>query len=535
MAIGFPHGFPASFPFQALGEFSSSLSSEFRSFVPADVFNSFLASIAPGAPNWVGTSAVIGIMAGFPLLLKRTRFSKSIFPVCLTLAAVSHGALLGKGCLDFRKSQEMKERYDQKQRDLDLEIENSGLSAERKEVLRIEHAAVKKRNAPRIERAQRLREKAEALKEEYLAGPRFTPEFVFRYEELWEGVPPKIVGQATKVFDGLIDQLRGRVRQGRPDLLDLGDIVAAFGPAGPQEDTIAHASDALVLRSSGIVANCDSKSVLNAMGLTALYPGIGKDLYVQEFGDHVRLLYLNPETKETRILEGEVAIFPDAKTSETVSRVLPLSEYWRSVFGIPEDGLKGVSYFGPQPSENEPLILTDRIHSLKSEPTRKLGVYGSTEKNVPEERGEELGRVERQLESVAKYGEVLMEGELFETRLSAQGAEAMVASRDFSRLRASSEIDPEALKILLSSAEYRKQTDDRGYEVGLGITGLTEDFIQAMNRMALSAGPRDFASRGRQNIGRSPLGEARSRRVQGVRPVGGGGAGTISGEGAAFS
>lgn len=392
--------------------------------------------------------------------------SLTVSPIVIgaAIAALVHGLVYY-----FSGRDEAKEFIgDKEKRDL-KSVENSQLSDSKKEFHRAEALAVQERNLARADAVTSNRNEAAELKKSFLNAPHFTPAFLFDYERLFEGVPPNTISAGKAPFDESISRLRSQVHKDYPRPEDLRLIFDEFVAAGPQEDTISHAADALALKSAGVVGNCVAKAGVLTMALMTLYPESERNLFVQEFKHHERLIYMGPSGQAGLILEGGIPSFPDKRSGEVTSRLIPLNEYWRSKLGVAERELQGVRYLKPKTETGSPSrpVITDRLDISSSAPTAELGEFLEADveslENAPDpkERRAQLQRINEMLQEIGRTGGLVFEVEIiggFQTEvLRIKESEEMIARKDFFSLHLFKDFEVEATKKILLDPEFQRQ------------------------------------------------------------------------------
>ena len=446
----------------------------------------------------------------------RKWFGDRLLAVFMGVSALGHGVAMGRGdiekvvsgvrsgvFLDGRKYQGVARLEGGVVHGTNLGIEklvsDGKISAEHGEFLNIEKEFVKRRNAGREINARKLENLAGELKFSYLKNPHFTPEFALEFERVVIGIEEKIGTVAKDELRKIVDamkQVDNGLLRGKVNEESVQGVLKMFNTSR-QENTLANASDALVLRSRGIFANCNSRDVLIPMVILSLNPDLNDRIRVQEFGDHSRALIRLDDGREI-ILEGIGEFFPDSKSLAVTSRVMPIDQYWRGKFGVAENELKEVKFFGPKSSENfvdYPRVTDQVVASAQS--SRKLGNYRNGEddkKKNSGQRREDLEKIEDLLKEIGEIGTVPMEIELINfEKLDLNAAEKMIKEKNFQMLRFYEDVDLDALQELAKSEEFIRaaianSSDAKADNVGFGMKVLSDSFLNKFVSVPWSEG-----------------------------------------------
>lgn len=197
-----------------------------------------------------------------------------------------------------------------------------------------------------------------------------------RKEYFTQGIEDETMLRGREFFQKKISELN-KEKPAELDKSFLQKISQTFVPDGGTDDTMASAYDALALQCGPATENCESKRKLMLMAITELYPEMKRDLQMQFFGDHERLI-INLKNGQTWIFDaGVIVAYPDKRMSERRNVVVAASDYldyWLEKLDSEEYQRRG-TIFGQSTEKNLTPIITTNADKQDLFPAVELGDY----------------------------------------------------------------------------------------------------------------------------------------------------------------
>lgn len=280
----------------------------------------------------------------------------------------------------------------------DVSVSVSDLSDEEKAYLISQHNIVQKRNAQRLPRILANEDKLEQFREEIgeiADGKRGSVEnfngkhspkmLIFRNEQLTYGLEDGLMFRGEKIFEKKMKQLE-EVKPDEPSPQFLAMVTRTFAPGRAYEFTRSSAVESLALNLSKFSQNCDARAKNIVMALSELYPNRLNDIYLEKFGDHIRVLF--QIGGERYVMEGKVEIYPYQKASEMPSVITPLSGYIANeIAEVSLNKIEGLEFHNTEATGGKEfsMAITDAKNPFSLGDLSiyaKLGNYGSLKKAI---------------------------------------------------------------------------------------------------------------------------------------------------------
>lgn len=203
---------------------------------------------------------------------------------------------------------------------------------------------------------------------------------IYRY-----GIVPSVVAKSDNFLERKLKFLATR-KPDEPTPAFIRSLIPIFAPQKAYEFTRSSAVESLAVDVGKLSQNCDARAKIFIVALCRLYPNQLKNIFVQTFGDHVRVLF--KIGNEMYILEGRGEKFPDKKTLEKPNFVVPLTGYLAKKYaGVATNKLEGGKFYGPDEEsvDNFRMTITDSMDPFTFDDyflSVQLGNFGSLEEDM---------------------------------------------------------------------------------------------------------------------------------------------------------
>lgn len=329
-----------------------------------------------------------------------------------------------------------------------------------KKVIKEEVKLVEKRNERRKSLVEKNARKAEnyrdSLADKFEKGEEVSyTDAVFDMEELSQGVDPAIIKEGRNNLNSGLDKLNAQ-KPAVPNKVFLQKVVDTFAPGEAGEDTRSSAAEALALIGEEGTQNCVARTKIITMALSELYPDRKKDILLQQFGGHQRIVF--GVGKGKFVMEGKVqALEKDEAHNRASSEIMPAENIIRGYAGAKLADRQFVDRGSNDKSF--PRVSDDMIdYNIAPSTGVKLGNYSTAEETYG--RGFSKQRIrnneenERKLRKIVERMNKPMELELLSESLSEQ----QIRSR----------INPNSLELNLGTIDQK----------------VDEETVKRINRLA---------------------------------------------------
>lgn len=252
-------------------------------------------------------------------------------------------------------------------------------------------------------------------------------ENVIAQQEMFEeGIEGQIIASGKRTLENLTKPLAAKKPQ-VPDADFLQKVKDTFSKPGSGNDTASIAYEALAIKglpepdAGHGVQNCYSTTKQLAMAMDSLYPKNKQAIQVQQFVNHVRLIYQVGEKKFVMDPNEDVQLFQEQE-SQTTSRMMSYESYLKLSLGVQEENIDDITYYGPE-IDASPAVppVTDQL-SKTPHYKKPLGLY--TTDPIPTEVSVEANRQKQK--KIEKILEPPML-ELYPTSINVEEAKKIIA------------------------------------------------------------------------------------------------------------
>lgn len=235
-------------------------------------------------------------------------------------------------------------------------------------------AEVQEMNEDNRRRIQERAEEAKEFKKSLLAYPDEIDmsDVFFPIEYYSQGVSQSHLEIAREVFRLKNEELDKPSGITTPARKDLRKIIKTFMPKGSHNVLKSSAVETLACNLCEDSQSCVARARMMVMAAAKQYPELANSMYFQEFGDHFRTLV--EIDGDRHILEGGARAFPDWKTREHRSRVMPVDVWIQIYAGANESEFEDqIEMLGPEP-DSEKVDYKRITNNLVAGPKKPKGL-----------------------------------------------------------------------------------------------------------------------------------------------------------------